>query len=728
MITFKIIPDYNIENRTQIIARAFHEMYTPPRDRIKLSLRGLEYEEPDRAYFDLVFIPGNVSFYLSVEDKWSKFIETKIKSVWNRSAISQATVPEVKGDICEVRYRKANIFSLKTGRQDYDPLNSMFAVLHDLKDGMVRVSYVFEPINRYDWARAAQSDYKKYHDGEMPRRITITREDVFQQAFKFIEMAFEYYIELRLMIIESLLFFMGREEPKQTKFDLLLKRIDPEVERKNFEGGLTNATIRKLTAPTFNTWIRIVGDELNMRTIANAFKDLNSDNEMQTVQVSKKRVQYVNGFRVNIRFDHDVMSDEEVAKLIQLPGAMLQEEYGIENISRRETEVGEILTAEGIHIGVVKFREKNVPVYLPVSNWDELCLPHIVIGGMGTGKTMGYGANFACQSVLNNFGCLVIDPAKGEMGDEIRAGLPADKVHRITLGTMPMSLDWCEVKHSPRAKNRLANTILSFFNTQTEEAGAQTARYLRAVVLAMQTGKLSEIIRILEDEKYRKELLEKMPDGINKITLESLGDMSDARKNQVLSPIYNRLDTILGETYLSECMESNHSLDMVRLMSQRKAIIIDVPKSELGAEAVDLIVNLLSTKIDLAMTLRKEQFPFFVIFDEPHQFLKSGKVWKSAAVESRKWRVGYVWMFHSWEQIPRQLAEIIKAAGPHYHLYRSSKHTYRELQEELYPYSVEDCLKTPMYHAINIIQAGGITQKPFMAQMAAPPSKRRVVA
>src|SRR5690606_40312830 len=53
------------------------------------------------------------------------------------------------------------------------------------------------------------------------------------------------------------------------------------------------------------------------------------------------------------------------------------------------------------------------------------------------------------------------------------------------------------------------------------------------------------------------------------------------------------------------------------------------------------------------------------IFDEPHQFLRSAKLWKAAAVESRKWRLGYIWMFHSWEQIPRDLREIIRAANPH---------------------------------------------------------------
>jgi hypothetical protein len=78
--------------------------------------------------------------------------------------------------------------------------------------------------------------------------------------------------------------------------------------------------------------------------------------------------------------------------------------------------------------------------------------------------------------------------------------LSSNEILKIQLGEIPFSLDWREVERSKKARNRLANTILGFFATSNEEAGAQTSRYIRAAVMAMQTGKLSEIIRIFEDE------------------------------------------------------------------------------------------------------------------------------------------------------------------------------------------------------------------------------------
>lgn len=525
---------------------------------------------------------------------------------------------------------------------------------------------------------------------------------------------------------------------------------DVEKERQDFEekppkrwtkNEFSRSTEMKTSHFGFDFTLRFVvqsHDERRKRRIARglnlALKQLNQDNELKEKIVKPHRmdkfISKVTQRHISVPFifgKRQILTPPEIKHFMKLPQRSLQDEYPIiETVSGKETDIPEIIKKGGISLGNAIFKGKKQPIYMPIKNYDELCLPRVVIGGMGSGKTKGFGANWIVESVNNGFGALAIDPAKGEIGNEVAAALPSEKVERIKFGQLLYSLDWCEVQHSERAKNRLASTIIGFFNTATDEAGPQTARYLRAAVMGMKTGKLAEIMKIFEDEEYREEILNDMQEGIHRMTLEDYSNMSDGKKAQILAPILNRLDTILGDSYLSDCMLSDNSIDIVELMSQRKAFIIDVPKSELGPEAVDLIVNLLSTKIDLAMTLRKEenQFPFFVVFDEPHQFLKSAKTWKSAAVESRKWRVGYVWLFHSWEQIPRDLSEIIKSAGPHYHLYTSSKKTFSDLAEEIAPFVVEDGLKLKKYHAINVIRAGsdGLIE-PVIAKMNKPPSE-----
>jgi hypothetical protein len=58
-------------------------------------------------------------------------------------------------------------------------------------------------------------------------------------------------------------------------------------------------------------------------------------------------------------------------------------------------------------------------------------------------------------------------------------------------------------------------------------------------------------------------------------------------------------------------------------------------------------------------------------------------------------------------------------------LFRTSKVTYKSLEEEIKPFEVEEAMQTPLYHAINIVRAGGTTVPPFLAKMLAPPSARK---
>ncbi len=167
--------------------------------------------------------------------------------------------------------------------------------------------------------------------------------------------------------------------------------------------------------------------------------------------------------------------------------------------------------------------------------------------------------------------------------------------------------------------------------------------------MGMQQLKLSEIICIFTDGAYRKHIIAHMSLGIHRDTLEQFERESDARKNQILSPILNRLDIILGDAYLAECMECDKGIDMVEVWSEPgMCTVIDVPDKRIHVQR--RICS--SIGFPLKLGQRKKEFPFAIIYDEPHQYLRSVELWKSVAVEARKYRLAYHWLFHSWEQIP----------------------------------------------------------------------------
>ena len=673
----------DVENFAAPLADGYQEIV----DLIAAAARGWRWPERERIFWETIIARDRYEIRMATPEQTTEMAQQQVEATWPTAVLEPVTNdhlapfgPDTDG--WQLRLRFPHFLSLSTDRRKLAPLPQLLELSRQFRGDDYAVAQFGFQAAEPDWWKDAAADRREFDRGYKPRGW---------------------------------------------------RKV----------GHLSEATEQKLAGQGFDFALRVLVRSADPRRrqrlgrgLCAALASLNRDNQLDARRVPvwrlKRFLRDARARRITVPFfssRRDIITPAEIGRLIQLPPRSLQEEYmGVAARSQREPKAPTEVRQGGLKLGTVEQKEGTYEVYMPTGNHDELCLPRVVIGGMGSGKTRGFGANLMVEAVRNGFGALSIDPAKGEIGNEVAAALPSNKIRRIRIdGTRPIALDFCEVLHSPRARNRLANSIISFFNSATDEAGAQTARYLRAAIMAMRTPRLAEILRIFEDDNYREELVADMAPGIHRTTLEDHGRMTDGRRAQVLAPILNRLDTILGDEYLAECFESDNSLDMVALMSEPHAVIIDVPKTALGPEGVDLIVNLLSVKIDLAMTLREEvkQFPFFVIYDEPHQFLRSARAWKSAAVESRKWRVGYVWMFHSWEQIPGDLAEIIRSAGPHYHIYRASKKTFKELREELAPYTVEDYVKIPRFHALNVLRVGDEQHVVFMAQMAPPPSLRR---
>jgi hypothetical protein len=715
----KITPDSRLNNQNvEHLARSLC-LYKSPLERWK----GKKFERVPFVSFETVIAPETTHFVLTIPEELESLAMKSIETTWPKVAVESTEDPLniTPNQTATLSLHNHYMFSLKTDKK-LGALPSILETTKSMEQGEVIYIQVISTPAEKDWYIGAVNAYERFKKGEMPQKYHFNKNTLIKTGVKI---AAATALEVASITTELI---TGKEMEKVD-----LNGSERAVILK--DGKLSTSTLNKTRAEAYETEIRVSVKANNpnretalLRMITMSFRELDGENYLISSTSKKEKTwQKMKARKVGNLINKDYLSVQELSRFFVLPTRELQEKYKIPNIDNLEIEVGNILTKGGLYLGDVEVKRKSEKVFQSIENDDITCLPRVVIGGMGSGKTRGYASNFIVESVRNGFGALAIDPAKGEIYEEVSSVLPSDKIIKIQLGQQPISLDWREVSRSPKAKNRLANTILGFFNTANEEAGAQTSRYIRAVVMAMQTGKLSEIIRIFEDEDYRNKLLELMPEGIHKTTLTSFGKETDNRKRQILSPIYNRLDIILGDEYLSECMESDEGLDLVELMEEKKAVIINVPKSDLGPDVVDLIVNLLSSKLDLAMTLRSEekQHPFFAVFDEPHQFLKSAKTWKAAAVESRKWRLGYVWLFHSWEQIPRDLAEIIKAAGPHYSIYNSSKKTFKDLAEEIAPYTIEDGLKLKRWYAINVLRAGTEIQKPFICKMAPPPSKNK---
>ncbi|UNO48260.1 hypothetical protein [Alicyclobacillus acidoterrestris] len=651
-------------------------------------------------------------------------------------------------DVIELMLEKHNMFALDVSdsREDTVPLSDILSVLEDFRDDdRAVVAYCFEPYDRVAWSDRVDNAYKEWNTSREPKRANLKGR---MQPMQVLE-----WINDGMYGLHALVTGVGDSKDEAKKKDEERnKKPENKAVRNMNRVELTPATRGKKAQPTFKTWARIYVSSKSAnrrkvlsRAFSNAYAVLNGDNRLIGNQGNKSAIDELNAFTLRrptaFAMDVNLLSSSEVGKLIQLPTAQIQEKYAeqLDIIGQREVDIVERLTdSKGLYFGDVTYKGRTAQIYFPIGNLDELCLPHIVICGMGQGKTRGFGANMVTEFMAKGFSCFAIDVAKDEIYKEVSTWAAAngksDKVVHVEFGQKPVGLDWCEISGSSQATNRFASEVLAFFERQGADPGLETKRYIRLAaktVAATGGNRLADVVKLFTDESY-------LSDSMERLKQVGRGDLADdwipftklsqGMKGKVLEPVLNRLDLLLGDDYLAQCIRTPNGLDLRKWINGGYGVICYVPKDELGEEATDTICAILIAKIWLATLWRKnrvKETPCGFVMDEPHQFLSSAAHWKSMVVESRKYRLKLCWLFHSWEQIPRDLAEIIKSAGPHYSLYPSSKKTFKDLAEEISPFTVDEALKIPTHHAINIWRSGGQVVPPFLAKMSLPPSEKK---
>lgn len=702
---------------------------------------GMRPLPPERAAWEIVLGPKQADFYLAIPAEWEPVIQKQLAVVWPRARIEAAADPlpaVVKylkpGKLVEAttsltgRIAMKNHYMFGFKSRAAEVLPNLLECTRMLKEGEQAVVQLLLTPAPPDWWHQAAESYQDFRArGKMPARIRLDPQTITQYAAEFVAGAVLEVVNITTELIAGGPSDYTMKGPSRAGM----------MQERPIGGSVSDKLKQDAIATTIRVGVQTHTEQAGravLRAIEYAFRTMDGDNGLVMEATAGREgwapiMARAPGWESWL--NRDYMSLQEVAAMVNLPTGEMQAEYGLEGMAHTETpNLPAPIRTPGLLLGAASWKGKPFNVYLPTDNDDETCLPRVIIGPMGCGKTRGYGANLAVEAVLAGYYAVIIDPAAGEIGDEAEAALGPDRVHRLRFGDMNRLIapDWREVWHADdpaRGRNRLAQQLIAFFDSATDEAGPQTARYLRAAAKAVPTGRLSEVVQLMTENTYLQALLPTMREQ-ERAVWSTFQNLSDARRAQIAAPVLNRLDVVLGDDWLAASMEAEEGLDLVALLDdgKPKCIVLDMPKSDLGPEVVDVLAALVATKLDLAMVTRKSRTPTFVIWDEPHQYLRSAKTWRSVAVESRKWRFAYCWMFHSWEQLPADLAEIIRSAGPHYHLYRASPRTFQALKLEIAPWTAEEAVRIPRFHALNIIQAGGQTVPPFLAKMALPPSKR----
>lgn len=756
--TYKLVPDYTITNQNNTsIVNAFTHIYKLPSE--MFNMKNLSQQRPNQIYFNILLKKNDVEFYLSTPMDHEDLIENKLKTIWNKSDIRKGIYSELNNlnidnaEICELVLKDYNFKSLNTDTKNLYPLTNMLGITKALKDNeKVRVCIIIEPIKRTDWINIAKDEYKAYKLGKTINKEMSIKEKIAKLGFLSVESALNLYIDFKIMILESIFGAIMPGEDEKDKLDINLK-IDglERIKEENKAIGLTTMTTRKQTSEAFKVKIVILSEsidinrrKLNMLSIANSYKDLNSDNELVIRLYNKKDQQnlFKRVLENKLFTSKDcIMSDSEVAKLIQLPQKDLQNEYNIQRIDTREVDVPTQLQNGLVRIGEAEKQGKKV-----MTTWSMdkniMALGKVFLGGQNCGKTTAIKRTVKdCYKA--GYSNIVIDYIEDcDTAKEIARVIPdKDKIF-ITLGTKDNipSLAYTEVSSlitedmdvwdRVRYANLIAEQVEYFINAVTDEGtGELTApmmRYLHAASMVTfikpgtTIGDVFDVLRrwdkrneAIRDAKYSK-CFDEDDDiffDLNELhERDPKGKIIGTREHLIIG-ITNRIVAIQKNPYLKAMLKSNgDNNNFTQLIEEGKSIFILIPQNYFPNQATrDMLTTFFISRIWLTVQLRKNNKDARlcnVIFDEVHQVQTTAKFLSNHVTEFRRHRLGLILSCHYLGQLGK-LELALKSSGASYILMAGAeKKNFENLKEELSPFTIEDFLSLKEHCSLNLINYG----------------------
>lgn len=507
---FKLVPHTNLSNQqNRHMWNSLHKAYGLYHDmhkRINVNWKPfkLSYRTKDLLFFDVVFRtdPHKIEFYFSTTETMAKKFKVILENKWNVSLkdaeMTDLEIPVENTDIYEIRYEQHDIFSLSTNAtHTTTPISSVLSSVEEMENGdFARIQFQLEREGNKKWFYNSSWAYKKIKKGVIPQRPKVNGKRGIHAIKRGIVSVGN---EILTVFTDVLNAFNNVFSPNNKGFEK--KKIGKPVDMiSEIQGAsLSDRTHKKIKEGTvWKTHMRVAihspskfNRDNTANVITSSYKELDENNQLKAYKIRWKGIDIkirglhikkvgrkteiikeMNSFIQSKRTRHginpNIVSSDELGRLIQLPGAELQRNYKNElesnskvqasipklfihdsfvNINGIKIRIGsnkiklkdKVIPAKenGVLIGHTEYKGENSPVCLPIKNPDEFYKTYMLLGAQGMGKDT-FLQNFVVESNLKHNVSFVIFDQIDEEGDRglangVRDCLPAERIIDIDI-------------------------------------------------------------------------------------------------------------------------------------------------------------------------------------------------------------------------------------------------------------------------------------------------------
>lgn len=293
-----------------------------------------------------------------------------------------------------------------------------------------------------------------------------------------------------------------------------------------------------------------------------------------------------------------------------------------------------------------------------------------VIGKTGTGKSTLL-ANMAINDLKHNEGICVIDP-HGDLVETLLDFIPKHRINDVIYfdpadqdRTVQINLFEGEnVVH----RELIASGIISVFQKLYSYSWGPRLEYiLRNCLLTLlksKEAKLSDVLDLLTDKKFRDKIVENLDDPILKsFWVNEYNKMQDRQRQESIASILNKVGQFVSSPIVRNVVNTNQSsFSIEELMAQGKILLVNLSQGRLGEDNATLLGAMMITKIQLAAMARvnvpEDQRPDFYLYVDEFQNFATDAFIKILS-EARKYHLNLTLANQYIDQIPEEVRNAI---------------------------------------------------------------------